>query len=52
MGLQKLGAPEGTARWICQGPWLRIGRPLFKHLPPQLSGEHVGPHSCDHAAGQ
>lgn len=36
--LKRLGSPEDTAAWIRQDPWLRLGRPLFKHLPEQLSG--------------
>lgn len=37
--LKRLGAPEDTAGWIRQDPWLRLGQPLFKHLPEQLSGQ-------------
>jgi hypothetical protein len=37
--MNRLGPPEQTAHWICQAPWLRLGRPLFKHLPEQLSGD-------------
>jgi hypothetical protein len=37
--INRLGPPEQTAQWICQDPWLRLGRPLFKHLPEQLSGD-------------
>lgn len=36
--LNKLGSPEDTACKVCQDPWLRLGRPIFKHLPQQLSG--------------
>lgn len=37
--MNRLGPPQQTAQWICQDPWLRLGRPLFKHLPEQLSGD-------------
>jgi hypothetical protein len=39
--LKRLGSPEDTAAWIRQDPWLRLGRPLFKHLPEQLSGTEL-----------
>lgn len=37
--LNKLGSPTEAAAWILQDPQLRLGAPLYKHLPQQVSGE-------------
>lgn len=40
--MNKVGAPEETAHKIIAEPWLRLGPPLFKHLPEDLSGNLLG----------
>lgn len=34
----KVGPPAEAAAWIAADPWLRIGAPLYRHLPQSLKG--------------